>query len=130
MNGHPAVRVPGDPFTELEKALLKRLCAGDWKGSLQAREQLAHARWGGYSFEGCECFLINVPTDIGLPLVPKFSGGPFAFLDVSGGEAGVGLLELWIERGVLHSVDYIPLDGSDGENLPELEYVEAEPCKG
>lgn len=124
------VREPGGPLTSLEKALLERLCAGEWKGSTEARAQLAHARWGGYSVEGCECFLINVPTDIGLPLVPKFSGGPFAFLDVSGGESGVGLLELWFERGVLHSVDYIPLDGSDGEKLPELKHVDAEPRKG
>ncbi|PQZ92853.1 hypothetical protein CQ018_10245 [Arthrobacter sp. MYb227] len=124
------VREPGDPLTSLEKALLARLCAGDWKGSSEAREQLVHARWGGYSVEGCECFLIQIPPERALPLVPKFSGGPFAFLDVSGAELGFGLLELWLEGGVLHSVDYIPLDGSDGDKLPGLEHVSGTPFKG
>lgn len=127
---YPTGRVPGDPLTSHEMALLERLCAGDWKGSEEARQQLVHARWGGYSVEGCECFLIEVPTDIGLPLVPKYSGGPFAFLDISGEESGTGLLELWLERGVLHSVDYMPLDESMGEKLPKLEHADDEPIKG
>lgn len=123
-------RVPGGPLTSHEKALLERLCAGEWKGSVEAREQLVHARWGGYSVGDCECFLVDVPQDIGLPLVPKFSGGPFALASVECKDGESGLLELWVVNGLLHSVDYMPLDGNDGEMLPALEHLVGEPFKG
>lgn len=122
-------RVPGDPLSPHERALLERLCSGTWRGTSEALQQLAHARWGGLEFDDCECFLVEVPEDLDLPRIPQRSGGPFATVDVLDGNTALGHLNLWAVDGRLHSVDYMTFDGPD-EKLPAVELLGDEPFKG
>src|SRR4051812_34056605 len=125
---HDPRRVPGDPLSPHERALLAVLCSGTWHGTREARQQLVHARWGGLEFDGCECFLVEVPADLALPRIPKHSGGPFATVDVSDGNTALGHLNLWVEDGLLHSVDYMTFDAPD-EHLPAVELLGDGPFK-
>ena len=125
---HGSRRVPGDPLSPHERALLDILCSGTWPGTSEARQQLTHARWGGLEFDECECFLIDVPEELDLPKIPKRSGGPFATVEVLDGETALGHLNLWAVDGLLHSVDYMTFDAPD-EQLPGLEKISAEPFK-
>ena len=115
-------RMLGDELNAHERALPDLLCSGNWRGTSEARQQAAHARWGGWQFDECECFLVDVPEDLNLARVPSRSGGPFATLDVVDGDTLLGHLNLWQANGVIHSVDYMPFDASD-ERLPVLEQI-------
>lgn len=126
---HHSLRVPGDPLNPRERALLDILCSGTWRGTSEARQQLAHARWGGLEFDDCECFLIDVPEELDLPRIPKRSGGPFATVEVLDGETALGHLNLWAVDGLLHSVDYMTFDAPD-EKLPAVELLGDGPFKG
>ncbi|GEM_PF-2030023 len=136
-------RVPGTALTSLEKDLLVRLCSGDWKGSREAAQQVHVAQWGGREFTECECFLISVPrdatvadgtapdgtvADATVPLVPKHSGGPFSSIEVFDGDECIGHLNLWVEDGLLHSLDFMTF-GEPDEVLPRLENVGQTPFK-
>lgn len=141
-------RVPGTALTSLEKDLLVRLCSGDWKGSREAAQQAQVAQWGGREFTECECFLISVPRDAtvsdgtlsggsvlgldvpggSLPLVPKHSGGPFSSIEVFDGGECIGHLNLWVEDGLLHSLDFMTF-GEPDEVLPQLENLGPTPFK-
>ncbi|GAA1874233.1 hypothetical protein GCM10009715_21180 [Paeniglutamicibacter psychrophenolicus] len=126
---HDSRRVPGDPLSTHERALLELLCSGTWHGTIEARRQLAHARWGGLEFDDCECFLVVVPEDLDLPRIPKRSGGPFSTVEVHDGESALGHLNLWSVDGLLHSVDYMTFDAPD-EHLPAVELLGDGPFKG
>lgn len=115
-------RMPGDPLSPHERALLEILCSGKWPGTTEAREQAAHARWGGREFDECECFLVDIPGHLNLPRIPKRSGGPFATVDVHDGDVALGHLNLWAVDGLLHSVDYMTFDVPD-ERLPAMEQL-------
>ncbi|GAA1993985.1 hypothetical protein GCM10009718_34730 [Isoptericola halotolerans] len=118
-----APRRPGAPLTPHETALLERICAGTWRGAAEARAQLAHARWGGKDHEGDACFVLDVPTEVGLPRIPPHDGGPIAELEVADGETPLGMLELWVEDGVLHSLDYSTYGDDTVETLPGLHQI-------
>lgn len=106
----------GEAFSPLENALLDILCSGEDAASSIARAQRATATWGGYEHDGCECFLIAVaPTDGSAAI--EHDGGPFALAEVSDGAETLGLLELWVVDGRLHSVNYMPF-GDDHIALP------------
>ena len=126
---HDSRRAPGDPLSLHERALLELLCSGTWHGTVEARQQLAHARWGGLQFDDCECFLVEVPEHLDLPRIPKRSGGPFATVEVPDEETALGHLNLWVVDGLLHSVDYMTFDAPD-EKLPALELLGDGPFKG
>lgn len=121
-------RIPGSPLNAHESALLDRLCSGTWPGMKEAREQAAHASWGGREIDGCDCFLIDVPEELNLARIPKHSSGPFATLDVTDGDTALGHLNLWISDGVLDSVDYMTFDAPD-EHLPALELLGSAPFR-
>lgn len=106
----------GDPFSTVENELLDILCAGEDPASSIARAQRATATWGGHEHDGCECFLISVAPADGSPTIDHH-GGPFASAEVSDGAEALGLLELWVVDGRLHSVDYLPF-GEDHVALP------------
>ncbi len=104
----------GEAFSPLENALLDILCSGEDAASSIARAQRATATWVGYGHDGCECFLIAVaPTSTAI----EHDGGPFALAEVSDGAETLGLLELWVVDGRLHSVNYMPF-GDDHIALP------------
>ncbi|WP_417372898.1 hypothetical protein [Glutamicibacter protophormiae] len=109
-------RLAGDEFTPTEKQLLDRLCSGLGPESFSARRQLQTARWGGYEYEGCKCFLIQIPASSTAPLI-NHDGGPFTMLEVSADSESFGMLELWVLDGLLHSVTYMPF-GEDHVELP------------
>jgi len=117
-------RRPGAPLTPLESALLERICAGSWRGSEEARAQLVHARWGGKDHDGDACFLIDVPAGADVPRIPSHAGGPIATLAVADGDEHLGLLELWVDDGQLHSLDYSTFSDTAGETLPEAHLLD------
>lgn len=120
-------RVAGDDFTPAERQLLDLLCSGRGPQSVVARRQLRMARWGGYEYEDCKCFLIQNPlSSTASPI--EHDGGPFTMIEVSAGSEFLGLLELWVVEGYLHSVTYMPF-GGDHVELPtvsefELNFIE------
>jgi len=118
-----AARRPGAPLTAHERALLERLCAGAWPGAPQARAQLPAARWGGKDHDGDACFLVDVAPGAGLPDIPPHGGGPIATLDVVDGSEALGLLELWVRDGRLHSVDYSTFAETAATALPEMDQL-------
>lgn len=97
----------GEAFSPLENVLLDILCSGAAIESLNARAQRATATWGGYEHDGCECFLISVAPADGAPTI-EHDGGPFTLAEVADGAETLGLLELWVVDGRLHSVNYMP----------------------
>lgn len=117
--GH-ATRRHGASLTPHESALLERICAGNWRGAEEARAQLVHARWGGKAHDGDACFLIEVPARADVPRIPSHPGGPITTLDVVDGDTSLGMLELWVEDGRLHSMDYSTFSDTAGEELPEV----------
>lgn len=122
-------RLVGGAFSPAEGELLDLLCSGNDSQSVLAREQRATATWGGYEHDGCECFLISVTTREGSPVI-EHDGGPFSMAEVSDGTETLGLLELWVVGGLLHSVNYMPF-GEDHVALPtaanyEITLIEAE----
>jgi hypothetical protein len=110
----------GTPLTPHEFALLERVCAGSWRGAEEARAQLVHARWGGKDHDGDACFLIDVPARADMPRIPSHEGGPIATLDVVDEDEPLGILELWVDDGRLHSLDYSTFGDTAGEALPEV----------
>ncbi|MFE7406476.1 hypothetical protein [Isoptericola sp. NPDC057559] len=128
-HGRPARR-PGTPLTPHETALLELICAGTWRGADEARAQLVHARWGGKDHSGDACFLIDVPARVDTPRIPSHAGGPIATLDVTDGDKPFGLLELWVEDGRLHSLDYSIFSDTAGEGLPELHQIDGTIASG
>lgn len=112
-----ADRTVGGAFTARERELLDLLCAGDAPQHDLARAQLRDARWGGYELDACECFLIAVDAAGGSTRI-RHGGGPFASLVVSRAGEAVGLLDLWVVDGVLHSVNFMPY-GDDHDELPD-----------
>ena len=109
-------RTVGDDLSPAEREILALLCSGEDAQSARAREQLQAARWAGYAHEDCECFLITVAEQNGRPVIGH-DGGPFSMLEVSAGHEALGLMELWVVGGYLHSVDYTPF-GDDHDHLP------------
>ncbi|HRO31440.1 MULTISPECIES: hypothetical protein [Micrococcaceae] len=109
-------RMAGDPFTSLERVLLELLCGGDDPHRVPVREQLRSARWGGYEFEDCDCFRLSVAE---LPPSTRIhhEGGPFSVLEVRRRGECLGLVELWVIDGYLHSVNYMSL-ADDHDTLP------------
>lgn len=99
-----------------------------WRGTSEARRQLALARWGGLEFDACECFLVEVPEDLGLRRIPQRSGGPFATVDVRDGNTALGHLNLWAVDGRLHSVDYMTFDAPGGK-LPAVALIGNRPFR-
>jgi hypothetical protein len=122
-DGGDTPRQPGSPLTAHELALLERICAATWPGAQEARAQLAHARWGGKDHDGDACFLIDVSAARHLPRIPPHDGGPVAVLDVVDGDEALGLLELWVDDGRLHSLGYSPF-GEMSDALPEVHQVD------
>lgn len=120
--GH-APRRHGASLTSHESALLELICAGNWRGAEEARAQLAHARWGGKDHDGDACFLIDVPARADVPRIPSHAGGPIATLDVADKDKPLGLLELWVDDGRLHSLDYSTFSDTAGEELPEVHQI-------
>lgn len=116
-------RTTGSPLTDHERALLERMCAGDWPGAAQARAQLAHARWGGKDHDGDACFLVDIPASVDVPAIPPHNGGPIATLGVVADGVSLGTLELWVNHGRLHSLDYSTFDDADVD-LPKLHYLD------
>lgn len=112
-------RLVGGAFSPAEGELLDLLCSGKDSQSSLAREQRVTATWGGYEHEGCGCFLISVTTREGNPLIVH-DGGPFSMAEVSDGMETLGMLELWVVDGLLHSVNYMPF-GDDHVALPTAE---------
>lgn len=108
-------RLAGEAFRPLEAALLDILCSGTDTASSIARAQRTTATWGGYEHNDCECFLIAAPADAGLPI--EHDDGPFAMAEVADGAETLGLLELWVVDGRLHSVNYMPF-GDEHVALP------------
>ncbi|MGP7960446.1 hypothetical protein ACTVCO_06500 [Sanguibacter sp. A247] len=106
----------GEALSPLENTLLDILCSGEDAASSIARAQRATATWGGYEHEGCECFLVAVAPAEGSAAI-EHDGGPFALAEVSDGAEALGLLELWVVDGRLHSVNYMPF-GNDHSALP------------
>lgn len=106
----------GEALTPLENALLDILCSGVDSGSSIARMQRAIATWGGYEHDGCDCFLISIASTNEIPSI-EHEGGPFAVAEVSDGMETLGLLELWVVDGLLHSVNYMPF-GDEHVTLP------------
>ena len=106
----------GEAFSLLENALLDILCSGADTGSSNTRAQRATATWGGYEHDGCECFLISVAPADGVPPI-EHDGGPIAMAEVADGAETLGLLELWVVDGRLHSVNYMPF-GDEHVALP------------
>ena len=98
-------RIVGEALTPLESRLLEILCSG--AASSIARAHLATARWGGYEHEGCECFLVSTTPPHDSPIIDHDSG-PFAMAEVADETQTLGLLELWVVDGRLHSVNYSP----------------------
>lgn len=126
-----AMNLPHHPsgprsFLPNELALLERLCSGDWVGCQQAREQVGAARWAGFGYDGCECFLIEVADADNQPVIPGNVGGPFSSVEVFNGDECVGHLNLWVVDGLLHSVDFMPFDLPDTA-LPPLASLAAHP---
>ncbi|MFF3065727.1 hypothetical protein ACFVQ3_14350 [Oerskovia sp. NPDC057915] len=115
-----APRRAGGRLTPQESALLERICAGTWRGAEEARAQLAHARWGGKDHDGDACFLIDIPAEADAPRIPQQGGGPIATLAVSDRDVHLGSLELWVEGGQLHSLDYSTFSDAGGEMLPDV----------
>jgi hypothetical protein len=109
-------RKAGDPFTSNERDLLELLCGGDDPQGVVAREQLRSARWEGYEFEDCDCFRVSVAE---LPQSSRIrhEGGPFSVLEVSHRGECLGLMELWVVDGYLHSVNYMPF-ADNHDTLP------------
>lgn len=114
-------REVGSPFTDLERRLLEKLCAGEGPKLEQAREQLAHATWGGTEFDDCDCFLIQVNRQPGMKKI-RHRDGPLRLLEVVQDGKFLGPLELWVVSGYLHSADYIPFD--DHSELPDPSLVD------
>jgi len=116
---HRSDRAVGDDFLPAERQLLELLCSGPAATSERARAHLASAAWGGYAFDDCQCFLIRADIDGDAPLI-RHGGGPLAEADVEDESGSVGMLELWVVDGLLHSVDFIPW-GDDHAELPDPE---------
>lgn len=110
-------REPGGVLTAREAALLEILCAGDDERMAAARAQLVGARWGGYEFGDCDCFLIRV-DEVPPGARIRHGGGPLSSAEVLLDGEYVGQLDLWVDGGRLHSVDYMPIDDAHGE-LPD-----------
>ncbi|NDO91466.1 hypothetical protein [Cellulosimicrobium composti] len=117
-------RQAGAALTTLESALLERICAGSWRGSEEARAQLVHARWGGKDHDGDACFLIHVLAGADVPRIPSHAGGPIATLAVADGDEHLGWLELWVDDGRLHSLDYSTFSDTAGETLPGVHLLD------
>lgn len=122
MHDAPAntTRHAGALLTPHESALLERICAGTWNGSEEARAQLVHARWGGKDHEGDACFLIDIPAEADVPRIPPHEGGPIATLAVVEGDTHLGLFELWVNAGRIHSLEYPTYSDTSDEALPEV----------
>lgn len=117
--GRRPEREIGGHFTPAERDLLELLCQGRDPRLARAREQLSHARWGGYQLDDCECFLISVP-ELPRSLHISHQGGPFSVVEVSQDGVCLGHLDLWVVDSYLHSVDYMPF-GDDYQKLPDPE---------
>ncbi len=112
-------RIIGDTFSPKESALLDILCGGTDAESEVARAQRATAARGGYELDECECFLISV-GNVNKPPTIEHAGGPFAMAEVADGDQSLGLLELWVVDGLLHSVSYMPFgDGHSALPSPD-----------
>ncbi len=109
-------RLEGAAFSSTERTLLSILCSGMNPDSVIARAQLTSASWGGYEHADCECFLISVAPANGMPAI-EHDGGPLSLAEVAREEITLGLLELWVVDGLLHSVNYMPF-GEDHDVLP------------
>lgn len=109
-------RLKGEAFSSTERALLSILCSGTNPDSEIARTQLAAASWGGCEHADCECFLISVARADGMPII-EHDGGPLSLAEVARDEITLGLLELWVVDGLLHSVNYMPF-GEEHVELP------------
>jgi len=107
-------RAVGEALRREERELLDLLCAGGGPAAAVARAQLASARWGGYEHGTCGCFLVR--CEASLLRIPH-DGGPFSTAEVFAGDAAVGILELWVVDGRLHSVTYMPF-GDDHVDMP------------
>lgn len=117
--GTRSERVIGEALSPLESRLLDLLCGGDDPASAAARAQRATVTWGGYQHDDCQCFLLCTDPSGELPPI-EHEGGPFALAEVSDGTDALGLLELWVVDGLLHSVDYAPFgDGHDAMPSPD-----------
>jgi hypothetical protein len=87
-------------MTELEKAIMKMLLAGDERPLVALREQLRLASVVGRTFSGCGFFTrFSVPDDAARVDPPNFEMGDVK-LELSGVEHGAGVL-LFVHNGVL-----------------------------
>lgn len=119
-------RVPGSALSSHERALLELLCAGAGPSSRVLRAQVPTARWGGYEHEECECFTVLVDDAAVLAVGSvRAGGGPFASAAVfedgapqGGAGAYLGEVQLWLDRGRLGSVSFMP-EGNDFSVFPE-----------
>ena len=59
----------------------------------------------------------------GLRRIPPHDGGPIAFVEVVDGDESLGVLELWVEGGRLHSLDYSTAGVDTVEELPGIHLV-------
>lgn len=109
-------RLIGDEFLPAERRLLDLLCAGTDPACACARTQLESASWGGYGFDDCECFMIRIGSDSSAPRI-RHGGGPLVSADVEDDDGSIGMLELWVVDGLLHSVDFMPW-GDDHTDMP------------
>ncbi|MFC8921108.1 hypothetical protein [Cellulosimicrobium sp. NPDC057127] len=65
---------PTRPRTPAERAVLGRLCAGQWSGASVARAQAAVATFAGRAHAGDDlCFAPRVPDDV--PRLPPIEDG-------------------------------------------------------
>lgn len=65
------------------------------------------------------CFALRVPDDV--PRLPSHDGGPVVTLSVTDGEDVIGMAELWVEEGLLASVDLSWFVDPEPTTLPSAE---------
>lgn len=107
-----AQRRVGDELSATEYALLTLLCSGQGTALAHARAQLPQVRWAGTQYEDCLCPALAVPRGGALPRIGH-DGGPLSLLEVFRAGQAIGFVELWVQEGYLHSLDYISYEYDD-----------------
>ncbi|WP_404286039.1 hypothetical protein [Glutamicibacter arilaitensis] len=115
-------RSNGEELSQAERGILALLCSGTDAESAKARQQLQFARWDGFQFDECECFLIAVTNRTNCSRISHV-GGPFSSATVMQNEIALGHLDLWIVDGYLQSLDYMPFENHPGYMPLTTEYT-------
>lgn len=118
----------GCDITEHERSILQMAIDTMPVGREQAHAQLAVAKHGGSAHSGSHpCFLISLPDAV--ERMPPESEYPLT-LYVSPDGHTVGTIELFIEDGQLHSLDWsevsLPDDEPEVTQFPSLGRISAE----